>query len=85
MCRSYVITTYCGDAKEIVKDAAHGVILPDNNVDGLTEAIKSAVALGAEREAATERCLRVVLENYTWDKTADKLLALIDACDVSDS
>ncbi len=82
MCGTYVITTYCGDAKEIVRDADHGVILPDNGVDGLTEAIRNALDAGDEaRRAAAERCLQIVLENYTWNKTADKLLALIEAKD----
>jgi len=79
ICKCYVITTYCGDAKEIVKSPAHGIILPDNNSNGLYDAIVSVLDRQEHRANAAELCYREVVENYTWERTADRLLSLMEA------
>ncbi len=76
VCESYIITTYRGDAKEIVIDNEHGIILPDANEDRLYEAIMSVLDKGEAREKAIRLCYDRVVSNYTWKQTADALLSL---------
>lgn len=78
VCHSFVITTYRGDAKEIVLDRDHGIILPDNNEDGLYQAIREVLDRKEYRTKATELCYERIIRNYTWKHTADRFLALLD-------
>jgi glycosyltransferase involved in cell wall biosynthesis len=78
MCHAYVITTYCGDAKEIVRSPEHGIILPDNNTEGVYRSLMQVLDADEHRAHAVELCYNVVVENYTWEKTADKLLAIME-------
>ncbi len=78
VCRSFVITTYRGDAKEIVLDRDHGIILPDNNEEGLYQAIREVLDRKEYRAKATDLCYERIIQNYTWKHTADRFLALLD-------
>jgi glycosyltransferase involved in cell wall biosynthesis len=78
VCGSYIITTHRGDAKEIVIDDEHGIILPDANEDGLYDAIMRSLDNKEHRDNATRLCYDRVINNYTWKHTADALLGLID-------
>lgn len=75
---NYIITTYRGDAKEIVKSPEHGIILPDNNEEGVYNAIISVLDSPQKRKIATDLCYRAVADNYTWRHTANAFLALVD-------
>ncbi|MBQ7363397.1 MAG: glycosyltransferase family 4 protein [Clostridia bacterium] len=74
---NYIITTYRGDAKEIVTDREHGIILPDNNEDGVYEALLGVLDDPEHRRAAAELCYSTVVNNYTWRHTADAIINLI--------
>ena len=78
VCNSFIITTYRGDAKEIVKDSSYGIILPDANEHGLYNAIMSVLDKKEYRENAVRLCYERVINNYTWEHTADKLLTIIN-------
>ncbi len=78
VCNSFIITTYRGDAKEIVKDKSYGIILPNANEDGLYEAIMSVLDDKEYRENATRLCYERVVNNYTWEHTANRLLSLVN-------
>lgn len=78
VCKNFIITTERGDAKEIVKSREHGIILPDNNEEGVYEAILCVLDDIDYRKRAAELCYSIVKENYTWNHTADKFLALMD-------
>ena len=76
--RNYIITTYRGDAKEIVSTPERGIILPDNNEEGVYNALLSILDAPEKRKTATDLCYITVAENYTWRHTADAFLKLID-------
>ena len=78
VCGSYIITTYRGDAKEIVINEEHGIILPDANEDGLYDAIMKSLDNKEHRDNAIKLCYDRVINNYTWKHTASTLLSLID-------
>ena len=73
-----MITTARGDAKEVVLDRGYGIILPDNNEDGVREAILSVLDEKDYREKATALCYDRIVNNYTWKHTADAFLRLIE-------
>ena len=78
VCKSFVITTFRGDAKEIISTKEHGIILPDNNEDGLYQAILSVLDEKEYRQKATELCYDIIVNNYTWKHTAENFLKIID-------
>ena len=78
ICRAFVITTARGDAKEVVRDRNYGIILPDNNEEGVYEALLSVLDEAAYREKATALCYDRIVNNYTWKHTADAFLALLE-------
>ena len=79
VCKCFIITTFRGDAKEIVKNRDYGIILKDNREEPLYDAIVSVLDDADYRNKAVEVCYDVVKSNYTWEKTADKFLSLIEA------
>lgn len=78
MCGSYIVTTQRGDAKEIVKDREYGIILPDNNEEGLYNALVSVLDEREHRENAVKLCYDIVINNYTWDKVTDNFISFVD-------
>jgi glycosyltransferase involved in cell wall biosynthesis len=78
VCDNYVITTSGGGAKELITDRDYGIILPENTVDALYEAIMDVADDREYREAATARCYDRVINNYTWKHTADAFLNLLE-------
>ena len=78
VCRAFIITTFRGDAKEIVKTREHGIILPDNNEKGVLDALVEVLDKKEYRENAIRLCYDEVANNFTWKHTADALLALIE-------
>lgn len=78
VCRSFVITTQRGDAKEIVRSEEYGIILPDNAEEGVYQAILSVLDRPDYRKRATELCYERIVNNYTWKHTADSFLRLLE-------
>ena len=78
ICDTFVITTRKGDAKEIIKNRDYGIILPDNNEDGLYEAMVDVLDKKDYRERAAALSKDLVVNNYTWKNTADSLIKLME-------
>ncbi len=79
VCHAFVITTFRGDAKEIVRTEEHGIILPDNREEGVYEAILRVLDRKEYRECACALCYERIVQNYTWKHTADRFLALLES------
>lgn len=77
MCDNYIITTYRGGAKELIRSKEYGLILPDNNVKGLEEALLKVLEEEDYRKKAAESCKQRVLQNYTWKHTAQNFMKMI--------
>ena len=73
-----MIATDVGDAREIVRSAEHGVILPSNASEEIYRAIVSVIDRPDLWKTGTDLCYREVTERFTWKKTADDLLRLLD-------
>ncbi len=79
VCKAFVITTFRGDAKEVVRSKEYGIILPDYQEAGLYDAIWSVLDEKEYRAHAVELCYDRIVQNYTWRHTADAFLRLLDA------
>ncbi|MBP3308363.1 MAG: glycosyltransferase family 4 protein [Clostridia bacterium] len=77
LCNTFVITTYKGDAKEIITSKEYGIILPDNSEQPLYEALKGVIDEKEYREAAARLCYNIVTNTYTWRHTSQRLLEII--------
>lgn len=74
---TFVITTDVGGAKELILSDDYGIIMNNNSVENIMEAIKKS--LDSEyRERAVENAYKALLENFTWDKTAEKFEEIVD-------
>lgn len=75
--KNFIITTTVGGAKELVADSSMGVLLDDNSTDKISAALKFAISDKEARAAAINKCYDKLLENFTWQKTAEKLESLV--------
>ncbi len=77
LCHTFVITTFKGDAKEIITSDEYGIILPDNSEGPLFDAIADVIDKREYRAQAAERCYDIVVNKYTWKHTADALVEIV--------
>ncbi len=77
ICDNFVISTYRGGTKELIKNRDYGIILPDNNWEGLCEAIVDVLDKEEYRAAAVFRCKEDIEKNYTWNATAKKFISIL--------
>lgn len=75
--KNFVITTTVGGAKELITDNTMGVLLGDNSVQKIADALKATLSDKEMRIAATEKCYDRLLQYFTWGKTAEKLESLV--------
>lgn len=76
-CKCFVVTTERGGSKELIIDKDHGIIIPDNNVETIMNALKEASVNEAYRKSATDATYDRLTHNYTWDIIAQKVCELI--------
>ena len=77
VCDNFIISTYRGGTKELIKSSEYGIILPDNNWEGLYEAIMDVADKKEYRLSAALRCKNDIEKNYTWNATAKKFLSIL--------
>ena len=68
-----VVSDVCGCVPELVHGGVTGYSFPAGDVDGLTQAMMSAVLLSKERGAVALRCLDVIAK-FTPQRAAEKIL-----------
>lgn len=72
-CRCYIITTKRGGTKELLVGTEYGVVMENNSVKSILDALEKSISNRAERENAIALCYERLKENYTWEKTAGKI------------
>lgn len=70
-CKSYIITTYRGGSKELVSSPEYGMIIPDNSLENVYEALIWAIEHPEECREAAEACYTRLCNKFTWRQTAD--------------
>lgn len=76
--KCFVVTTYNGGARELIKDGKSGTIIKDNNTERLSKALREAVLNDNYRERAVETAYNDVKSKFTWHNTAMELVKLCD-------
>lgn len=77
ICDNFVISTYRGGTRELVKNKNYGIILPDNNWEDLCDAIMDVLDKEEYRHEAVARCKEDIEKNYTWNATAKKFVSIL--------
>ena len=74
-CSTAAIATDIGGMQEIAPTSEYGIILPSMETEDIANALeKAAISRGQSRLMGANAAKRV-RENYTWDKSAQLLLA----------
>lgn len=76
-CKCFVITTEKGGSKELIVDRNHGIIIPDNKLENVMNALEDASENQDYRDSAVETAYDRLIHNYTWDIVAQKVCELI--------
>lgn len=77
-CRSFVVTTRRGGAREILTDPSYGIIMRTNTVEELVRALRKPLREEHYRKAAAQRAYLRLRKQFTWEQTADRLLKLAE-------
>jgi len=75
-----VIGSDTGGAREVIRDADNGFLLPPGDVDGTAAAMRTLLTDEAKRKAMGARGQQLVAHNYTWEKCAARYLQVYKAC-----
>lgn len=75
-CHNYLITTLRGGAKELLPDDSYGLIIENNKVEDIFDAIKKSVEC-FNRKKAVEKTYERVKNNFTWNQSVDKVISII--------
>lgn len=76
--KCFVITTYNGGTRELIKDGKSGRILENNSADGLCKALEETIRDDAFRHRAIEKAYNDLKEGFTWQSTAKELIRISD-------
>ena len=75
-CGCYVITTERGGSKEIILSRDYGTIIKNNDEDLVYNAIVEVLDDSEKRKNACDKSYKKLIEEFTWDVTTDKVLAI---------
>ncbi len=76
-CKTFVITTYAGGSKEIIRDKSFGLLIKDNSSASIKKALKYALAHDGYRKNAAQKSYNHVKDNYSWGKVAEQIEEII--------
>lgn len=69
----FVITTSAGGSKELILNQDYGIILKENTINKLVEAINKAISDNKYMEKAKEKAYERCMKNFTWDIISKKV------------
>lgn len=76
-CKCFVAATKIGGATEIIPTAEYGVLLEENDVAHIQEAIEYALTNQELVQAATIKSYERMVQNFTWQKTGETVYQMI--------
>lgn len=76
-CKCYIITTKRGGTKELVSGAEYGMVLNDNSVNSIYQALTKVANDNDLRKKGQELCYNKVQDEFTWKQTTDNLERII--------
>lgn len=75
-CRIPVITTTAGSVPEIVGSSKNGILVDPEDYEGIAEAIQRLFDDSAYRNEMAENGYNRILNNFSWEKTAQKYISI---------
>lgn len=76
--KTFVVTTQKGGAKEIITGRDMGYIIEKSDPAQIKKALSFALDHDTYREKAIELSYKNLLDHFTWDKVADKVLEIVE-------
>ena len=76
-CKCFVVTTERGGARETFPSDDYGIVIKNNDVDILTNALLDAIDDEDRRKKAVDLASNRLKDNYTWDIVAAKVMKLL--------
>ena len=73
-----VIASDRGGTSEIIKDDSYGVLLKENTVENIQRALLKACNDRCYRKNCAENLYRELINNFTWEKTCNKLISIAE-------
>lgn len=75
--KNFIITTKAGGTKELISSEKYGIITESNTVQEVEDALKKAIDDIDYRNSAINEAYNRLCENFTWEKTAQKVVEII--------
>ena len=75
-CKAVVVATDKGGTSEIITDENHGIIIKENTVENIKKALEFVCENEAYRNKCADNAHTALINNFTWDKTCEKLLQI---------
>ena len=76
-CRCYIITTERGGTKELVAGLEYGIVMPNNSVENIYQAITKAAQDRELKRRGQELCYDRLKNEFTWQHTTDALERIV--------
>ncbi|MDY4586341.1 MAG: glycosyltransferase family 4 protein [Oscillospiraceae bacterium] len=77
-CKTMVIASDRGGTSEIIKGDSYGVLLKENTVENIQRALLKACNDRCYRKNCAENLYRELINNFTWEKTCNKLISIAE-------
>jgi glycosyltransferase involved in cell wall biosynthesis len=77
VCDNYIVSTYRGGTRELIKDESYGLILPDNEWKALSRALENLIDRKDYLKEAAKKTHKEVSDKYTWKYTVGQFLELL--------
>lgn len=78
VCKNYIITTLRGGAKELLPDDTYGIVIENNDLDSVYNAINKALKC-QNREEAVNKVYKRIKEKFTWEVTSETIMDIYKA------
>ncbi|MBP3887000.1 MAG: glycosyltransferase family 4 protein [Cellulosilyticum sp.] len=75
-CECYIITTTKGGSKELILSSEYGVILEENTIEEIEEAIQVAIDNMEKTNQAVQKSYTRLKEHFTWEQTSQKIIEI---------
>ncbi len=77
-CRTMLVATDKGGTAEVISDDNFGILIKDNTVQNLTDALLKAATDTEYRSSCTENAYEKVMQTFTWQNTCKTLLSITE-------
>lgn len=73
-CKTMLIASDKGGTSEIILDDSYGILLKENTINNIEEALLKACKDKTYRQKCVDNAHKRLLDNFTWDKTCEKVI-----------